>query len=182
MVGDAPLELVGRGLGLDHRELGHQLELVGRVGRELGACIVQRAAQGDGEVGIVERELLARAGREQHRHVDALEIHVLEPGHGVVHARPHARRRVELELVVGPHHPAGVALVDLHPPARDRARGPGEVLLEDADVLAHVRPEPIRDPPAPPDRLAAVAVGVDDTEPVPAHGIRLDMWLTLRQI
>ena len=155
--------------GLDHRELGHELDAVGRVRAELGARVVQRAAQRDGEVAVVQRELLAGAGWEQHRGVDALEVHVGEARLGVVHARAHRRRRAELEVVVGPGGGRGVVVVHLHAAAGHVAPGDPVVVLQRAHVLDHLRAEPVGNAPPPVERLAAVPVGVDHLEPVATH-------------
>src|SRR5213594_2909465 len=72
----------------------------GSVATELGARVVERAAERDREAALEPRPLLARAAGEHDGHVDAFEVHVLEAAAGIGHAGPReavdARRAARL--------------------------------------------------------------------------------------
>ena len=86
------------------------------MARELGARVVERAAERAARIRVAHRPLLAGARRIQHRDVDALEVHVGQARHRVVHAGAH--RRAELEVVLGRGATSIAASIFMPPPGR----------------------------------------------------------------
>src|SRR5262249_58134070 len=121
----------------------------GRVAGELGAAVIQRAAERDREVAIEAGPLLAGAAREHDGLIDALEVHV-----------------VEARLRVG--HAGTLEAVQLRRPLRlldSDAWQVGELLLDALAALLPLRLHRRRDAGLPVRQIAAVAVRVADVGP-----------------
>ena len=150
-LGGGAAELRHRRLRVDHRELGDGLEARGVVPVERGLGIVDRAAEGRGEVAVEERPLLAGAARKRGRHVDAFEVHVGQARDRVAHAGP---------------------LVETVTRAREPPAGQRKLAVVVPDplaVLRHERLQAFRHAVLPVGLLAAVSVRIDDVEAVSAH-------------
>ena len=138
----------------------------GACARVLGAGVVERLAQRGREVAVEQRPLLARAGREHHGDVDALEVHVARgaaPGRTCPRGMPAGRSRV----VLGPGATSrGLPPPRLHPAAGQPGVGAPSCGRRRRACWGRNR---VGMPPAPVDRLAAVPVGVDHVVAVSTH-------------
>ena len=165
VLGEAPLQLGGGPLGVDHGQLGHQLEAGRVVGRVGGPGVVQQPTQLGGETGIAQRPLLPRAGREHDGHVDALEVHVGDTGAGHRHPLP-LKRRLEIQLAGGvlPVVPLILGV--------DRRPRPRQITVDGlhlGHVLHHLRPPLHTHPMTPPRRLPPMPISVHHKVPILPH-------------
>ena len=148
---DAAFQFLDRLLGLLDRHQRHALQAVTVFAAILREPVVVGPGQGAGVVGVlVVGQAQEHVGAEQHRGVDALQVHVLEPLLRVFHAGgglgPAAvtgadvadagPRRLGPELSL--HHQEVHPAVVLHHPRRLGAVGLFQVVLPANILLLHV--------------------------------------------